>query len=47
MFVQPAEVEVCVPVIADMASGVTMHVQPADLHGDKTRACTEEDCRSR
>ncbi len=34
VFVQTVEVQVRAPAIARMATGVAMHVQPADLHGE-------------
>ena len=43
VFVQPVKVQVRAPAIACMAVGVTMHVQPADLHGEKARTRTKKD----
>ena len=43
VFVQTVEVQVCAPAIARMATGVTMHVQPADLHGEEARTRTKKD----
>ncbi|MCY4564611.1 MAG: hypothetical protein OXE40_09050 [Gammaproteobacteria bacterium] len=43
VFVQTVEVQVRAPAIARMATGVTMHVQPADLHGEEARTRTKKD----
>ena len=43
VFVQTVEVQVRATAIACMATGVTMHVQPADLHGEEARTRTKKD----
>ena len=43
VFVQTVEVQMRATAIACMAVGVTMHVQPADLHGEEARTRTKED----